>query len=139
MVRSVVALSLISSVAAFQVVDAQEHTVGYEGMKTAMLAIAKKIEKSGNVDDYAGAINGFLKTITETLIPAITDDKVHAQNSLNAALDAVNQCNTDKTNWHNDAAAGFAHLNSVVQDAQDTHDNCRRAEQQTYNNYTSTC
>jgi hypothetical protein len=135
MVRALLSLSLLTATNAVQVADVHEH-MDYKGMKASMLGMAKQIEKNGINDATIQAINGFVKTITDNLIPALNTDKDNAQASLDAAEDAVNKCNTDRQTWHDTTFTTGA---ADVATAQETHDNCRKQEQVTLDNYTSYC
>jgi len=137
MVRSLLALSLLSAAAAFQVEEVHEH-MDYTGMKSSMLALAKKMEKDGVNPGVTAAIQGFLDQIKKALLPALEADKTHAQTSLDDALDVVNGCNTKRSEWVA-SDTGLKGHNEAVTSANNDHNACRREEQNTYNTFEGDC
>lgn len=117
-----------------------EH-LDYDGMKSAMVSMAKNIAKEGKINDGAkGAINGFLKTIRDTLLPALATDKQNAQAALDTAEAAVNKCNSDRGAWANNSdMTGLVGQNNKVDQEEKDHNDCRKQEQVTLDNYTSHC
>ena len=95
MSRILLPWSLISVATAFQIAETHQH-VDYEGMKAAMVSMAKQAQKDGINGETVGAIRGFLTTLNETFLPALEEDRNKTQELLDAAVAAVNQCNTDK-------------------------------------------
>lgn len=135
MSRILLPLSLFSVASAFQIAETHEH-VDYDGMKTAMVSMAKRAEKSGIDGDTVNAIQGFLNTITNTLVPALNQDKNDTQAILDAAVAAVNSCNAGKDTFVEEA---FAQHNVAVSTAQSDHETCRTEEARTFCDYKSTC
>lgn len=135
MSRVLLPLSLFSVASTFQIAETHEH-VDYEGMKTAMVSMAKRAEKSGIDGDTVNAIRGFLNTITNTLVPALNQDKNDTQAILDAAIAAINGCNDGKDGFVADA---FAQHNVDVTSARGDHETCRTEEAATFCEYKRVC
>jgi hypothetical protein len=133
--RVLLPLSLLSTTSAFQIADTHSH-VDYDGMKAAMLSMAKHAEKNGIDGATITAMEGFLDTINNRLLTALEADRSHSQQILDDANNAVNSCNANRASWASDV---FPTLNTAVTDAQNTHRDCRNQEIVTYGTLSSQC
>jgi len=126
------ALLLLPVAAAVQVLETHQAThahVDYDGLKQTLKSISAKQAAGKKIDaDSAATVRAILEQVDGVLMTALGEEAEKSQADLQARIDAIRSCDTERAAWFGTDADGFQRYENAAYAAGNDHGDCRGEE-----------